>query len=133
MEITKENIHLIDISKLKGAEKRRAQGLKNIVKHHFKHGNKAAVGGRQRKLASLDVLLREVLGYDEGSDERKALARNILDALYKKAMKGDVKAAEMLLERAYGKVKIQMDVDGPRREDIAALFPFKDAPEGSGK
>lgn len=63
--------------------------------------------GRPKKLPALDKLLADVLG---GEDEDTTEAHRILQALIKKAKTGDVRAAEILLERGYGKVKEQIDV-----------------------
>jgi hypothetical protein len=56
--------------------------------------------GRPKKLPELDKLLIEVLA-DEHSG--KTAAEAILMALRHKAIKGDIRAAEVLLDRAYGK------------------------------
>ena len=63
--------------------------------------------GRPKKLPKLDVLLAEVLGNEE---EGKTQAQNILEALVKKANNGDVKAAALLLDRGWGKVKEHIDI-----------------------
>jgi hypothetical protein len=60
-----------------------------------------------KKLPGLDQLLAEVLG--EEQDDQTA-AKFILMALRAKALKGDVQAAEVLLERGYGKVRQDVDV-----------------------
>lgn len=62
--------------------------------------------GRPKKIPQLDVLLAEILG-----DEQNGItaAQAILSALRSKATKGDVKAAEILLDRAYGKAKQSVD------------------------
>lgn len=58
--------------------------------------------GRPKKLPELDTLLAEIL-----SDEKdgKTAAEVILMTLRVKAIKGDIRAAELLLNRAYGKAK----------------------------
>lgn len=63
--------------------------------------------GRPKKIPELDILLAEVLG--EETDGLTA-AIQILQALKKKAIKGDVRAAEVLLDRAYGKAKAEVDL-----------------------
>ena len=63
--------------------------------------------GRPPKIPNLDVLLAEVLGEEKDGIEA---AKAILMALRAKATKGDVRAAEVLLDRAYGKSKQVMDV-----------------------
>jgi hypothetical protein len=74
----------------------------------FKKGQSGNPNGRPKKLPQIDVLLADVLG-EENSDGIEA-AKIILMALRKKAAQGDVRAAELLLDRAYGKAKQQMDV-----------------------
>lgn len=76
----------------------------------FKKGNQAAKGhGRPPILPDLNKLLAKVLG-EEKQDMTAAEA--ILKALLSKATKGDVRAAEVLLERGWGKVTQQMKVTG---------------------
>lgn len=64
--------------------------------------------GRKPKLPKLDELLADVLGEDKDGIEA---AKAILMALRAKATKGDVRAAEVLLERAYGKSKQIVDLN----------------------
>lgn len=68
--------------------------------------------GAPPKLPQLDVLLAEVLGEEK---EGISAAKVILMALRKKATMGDVRAAEVLLDRAFGKAKqnIGLDSDSP--------------------
>jgi len=74
----------------------------------FKKGESGNPNGRPKKLPELDKLLADVLG-----EEKDGITAGevILKALRAKAAKGDVRAAEVLLDRAYGKAKqnIQMD------------------------
>ena len=65
--------------------------------------------GRPAKLPDLDSLLIDVLG--ERIRDREAL-KDILMALRKKAIAGDVRAAEVLLDRAFGKIKQQTELSG---------------------
>lgn len=71
----------------------------------FKKGddNRRNMAGSPRKLPELDKLLADVLGAP--SDKGTTAAEEILTALYKKALKGDTRAAELLLNRGYGKPK----------------------------
>jgi hypothetical protein len=57
-------------------------------------------GGRPRKLPELDKLLADVLGEEK---DGVSAAEAILKALRLKASKGDVRAIELMLDRAYGK------------------------------
>lgn len=64
--------------------------------------------GRPKKLPELEQLLAEVLG--EEKNDITAM-QGILLALRKKALSGDVRAAELLMDRGYGKLKVTKDVD----------------------
>jgi len=65
-------------------------------------------GGRPKKLPELRELLANVLGDEK---DGKTAAEAILMALRAKATKGDVRAAELLLDRAYGKPKQDIDIE----------------------
>jgi len=75
----------------------------------FKKGNDSRrnLAGAPKKLPELDKLLADVLGEEKDGIEA---AKVILMALRAKATKGDVRAAEILLDRAYGKSKQAIDV-----------------------
>lgn len=75
----------------------------------FGQGQDPTRGGRPPKLPDLDTLIAEVLGAEKGG---KIAAKNILDALYLKAAKGDIRAAEALLNRGYGLPKQKVEVTG---------------------
>jgi hypothetical protein len=70
----------------------------------FKPGQSGNPKGRVKALPQLDKLMIDLLG---DPDDKSGLprAQEILQALYKQALKGDVKAAEVLLNRGYGKPK----------------------------
>ena len=72
----------------------------------LKSGNTIG-GGRPKKIPELDKLLADVLGEEK---DGITAGEAILKALRAKAIKGDVRAAEVLLDRAYGKSKQSMDV-----------------------
>lgn len=78
----------------------------NIEPHKFKKGQTGNPNGRPRKLPELDKLLAEVMGEDK---DGITAAEAILKALRAKATKGDIRAAEVLLDRAYGKAKQTID------------------------
>src|SRR5579859_7751500 len=65
------------------------------------------VKGRPKVLPPLEKLLIEVLGSE---DDRKSQAQAVLNTLLARAKKGDVRAAEILLDRAYGKPKQSVDL-----------------------
>ena len=73
----------------------------------FKKGESGNPNGRPKKLPELDKLLADVLGEEK---DGITAGEAILKALRAKASKGDVRAAEVLLDRAYGKAKQTMDV-----------------------
>jgi hypothetical protein len=64
--------------------------------------------GRPAKLPDLEELLKEVLGEEI---KGKVAMKLILLALSKKAMKGDVRACELLMDRGYGKLIVKKDID----------------------
>ena len=65
----------------------------------LKSGNTKSPG-RPKEIPELRELLANVLGDEK---DGKSAAEAILMALRNKAVKGDVRAAELLLDRAYGK------------------------------
>ena len=81
----------------------------------FTKGQSGNPNGRPKKIPELDKLLAEVLG-----EEKNGLtaAQAILKALLAKAAKGDVRAAEVLFDRAYGKPKQQTDMN------VSGSIPF---------
>ena len=80
----------------------------NLEKGKWKKGQSGNPAGRPKKLPELRELLANVLGDEK--DGRSA-AEAILMALRAKATKGDVRAAELLLDRAYGKPKQDIDIE----------------------
>lgn len=88
------------------AIKSRSESLMIGKNTQFKKGQSGNPKGKPRKLPQIDVILADVLGEEkDGIDAAKA----ILMALRLKATKGDVRAAEILLDRAYGKAKQTVD------------------------
>ena len=79
----------------------------------FKKGQSGNPNGRPKKLPQLDVLLGNVLGEEK---DGLTAAEAILKALRLKATKGDVRAAEVLLDRAYGKAMQKQETDLTIRE-----------------
>jgi len=75
----------------------------------FVKGQSGNPAGGKKKLPALDKLLADVL-----SDEKEGIeaAKAILMALRSKAVKGDVRAAEVLLDRAYGKSNQKIEHSG---------------------
>jgi len=82
----------------------------------FPHDGRKFVKGQSgnpkrkpHKIPELRELLANVLGDEK---DGKTAAEAILMALRNKAIKGDVRAAELLLDRAYGKAKQDFDISG---------------------
>jgi len=67
----------------------------------FKPGQSGNPNGRPKKLPELDKLLSDVFGADE--------MERVLKAVYAKALKGDTRAAEIILDRGYGKAKEKVE------------------------
>ncbi len=63
--------------------------------------------GRPKKLPELDVFLADILGEEKAG---VTAAPAILNALRKKAASGDVRAIEVMLDRAYGKSRQFLDI-----------------------
>lgn len=76
---------------------------KNLIP--FKKGDdpRRNLNGRPKKLPDIDSLLIDALGQEQAKDKTKLEA--IIGKLTDMALNGDLRAAEMLLERYYGKVK----------------------------
>lgn len=93
--------------------------IPNEEKGQFKKGESGNPNGRPKKLPELDKLLADVLGEEK---DGITAAEAILKALRAKATKGDIRAAEVLLDRGWGKAKQSMDItsDGKQIE----LPPF---------
>ena len=64
-------------------------------------------GGRPKKLPALDLIMANVLG-----DEKDGISAGeaIIMKLREMAIKGDVKAATILLDRGWGKPKQNIDI-----------------------
>jgi len=74
--------------------------------HRFKKGQSGNPKGRPKKLPEIDKLLADVLGEE---DEGGTAALTILKKLRQKASAGNLRAAEILLDRAYGKPRQSID------------------------
>ncbi len=83
--------------------------IPNQEKNQFKKGESGNPNGRPRKLPELDKLLADVLGEEK---DGISAAELILKALRLKAAKGDVRAIEVMLDRAYGKAPQTINHEG---------------------
>ncbi len=91
-----------------------------IESHRFPKGKSGNPNGRPKKLPELDKLLANVLGEENANGITAAEA--ILMALRAKAAKGDIRAAEVLLDRGYGKAKQSIDLNA----DVTSRFTMID-------
>jgi len=64
-------------------------------------------GGRPKKLPALDLIMANVMGQEK---DGITAAEAIIMKLREQAAKGDIKAAQLLLDRAYGKAKQSIDI-----------------------
>lgn len=74
----------------------------------FKKGQSGNPNGRPKKLPELDKLLADVLGEEK---DGVTAAEAILKKLRAMAAAGNIRAAEVLLDRGYGKAKQQVDMN----------------------
>jgi hypothetical protein len=88
----------------------------------WKKGQSGNPNGRPKKLPHLEELLADILGEDK---EGITAAEAILRALRAKATKGDIRAAEVLLERAYGKAKQGIELSGTNEGPIQIIINDK--------
>ena len=96
-------------------------------KGKLKSGNTVNVG-RPKKLPELDKLMAEVLGEEK---DGITAAQAILNMLRGKAAKGDIKAAQLLLDRAYGKSKQNIDITTQgEKVTVPTIIFTKDADKG---
>lgn len=86
----------------------------------FEPGKSGNPAGRPKKLPDIDELLADVLGDEK---EGKTAAHSILMALEAKAAKGDVRAAEVLLDRAWGKPKQSHELTGKDGSEFTLILP----------
>lgn len=88
--------------------------------------------GRPKKLPAIDELLADVLGEEK---DGLTAAKEILQALITKAKKGDVRAAELLLDRGYGKAKqfITADINETKKPSWFDNLPVITTTNGAEK
>jgi len=87
----------------------------------FKKGETGNPNGRPKKLPELDKLLADVLGKET---EGITHAEIILNKLMQLAKGGDIRASEILLDRAYGKAKQNMAID--LNAQVTAVIDWSD-------
>jgi len=98
-------------------------GGRGKIEPRWKKGETGNPNGRPKKLPEIDKLLAEVLGEEK---EGINAAQAILIMLRSKASKGDIRAAQLLLDRAYGKAKQQIDVTSQGEKVTVPTIIFSD-------
>ena len=73
----------------------------------FVKGQSGNPNGRPKKLPALDLIMANVMGQEK---DGITAAEAIIMKLREQAAKGDIKAAQLLLDRAYGKAKQNIDI-----------------------
>jgi len=93
--------------------------------HQFKKGQSGNPNGRPKKLPELDKLLDEVLG-----DEKDGVtaAQAILMKLRQQAIAGNIRAAEVLINRGYGLPKQNMDIVSAGEKLTGSLLVIHEPP-----
>ncbi len=90
----------------------------NIEPHKFKKGQSGNLNGRP-KLPDLKELMEKIMGEEK---DGKTAAEAILAALRAKAAKGDIRAAEVLLNRGYGLPKQAIEHSGEIQATHQLIF-----------
>lgn len=102
----------------------------NIEPHKFKKGQSGNPNGRPKKLPQIDTLIADILGEEK---DGTTAAEAILKKLRQMAASGNLKAAEMLLDRAYGKAKQAIEHTGKDGAEIQIKNIIIEIPDGGDK
>jgi len=82
-------------------------GGRGKIEPRWKKGETGNPNGRPKKLPALDLIMANVMGQEK---DGITAAEAIIMKLREQAAKGDIKAAQLLLDRAYGKSKQNIDI-----------------------
>ena len=96
----------------------------DIIKYEFKRGESGNPNGRP-KLPDLKEAMQSIL--NEGGKDGVTALETILKRLRKMAADGNLKAIDILLDRAYGKAKQQIDVTSQDEKITVPTIIFTDA------
>lgn len=96
---------------------KRGENIENLKP--FEKGQSGNPAGRPKKLPELDKLLADVLGEEK---DGISAADAILKKLRQMATQGNLRAAEILLDRAYGKPKQTIEQTGKNGDPINVNF-----------
>ncbi len=96
-------------------------------KGKLKSGNTVNVG-RPKKLPALDLIMANVLGAEK---DGISAGEAIIMKLREQALKGDIKAAQILLDRGWGKPKQNIDITTQgEKVTVPTIIFTKDAENG---
>jgi hypothetical protein len=94
----------------------------------FPKGNNANPNGRPKKLPALDLIMANVLGAEK---DGISAGEAIVMKLREQALKGDIKAAQILLDRGWGKPKQNIDITTQgEKVTVPTIIFTKDADKG---
>ena len=82
-------------------------GGRGKIEPRWKKGETGNPNGRPKKLPALDLIMANVMGQEK---DGITAAEAIIMKLREMATKGDIKAAQLLLDRGYGKAKQNIDI-----------------------
>ena len=83
------------------------KGGKISPEPEFKKGKSGNPNGRPKKLPALDLIMANVLGAEK---DGISAGEAIIMKLREQSLKGDIKAAQILLDRGWGKPKQNIDI-----------------------
>ena len=86
----------------------------NIIPHKYKKGQSGNPKGRP-PLKDIKVVLQDLLGQEKNGAQ---LIDGLMTVVVNKALKGDLKAVEMLLGYTYGKATQRTEITGADGEKI---------------
>lgn len=89
-------------------------GNKNFGKQHgFKKGDpRINRHGAPKKLPKLKELMEQIVGHTDPSKLEKSELGLVVKAILKRAKKGDVRAAELIMDRTFGKALQSLNFKG---------------------
>lgn len=89
---------------------------KDIEKYKFKKGESGNKSGRPKgSLRDIKVVLQDLLSQEKNQTQ---LIDGLMSVVVNKALKGDLKAVEMLLSYTYGKPTQKTEITGSEGEKI---------------
>lgn len=98
------------------------KGVTPVGAKPWKKGTSGNPGGRPKNIPNLPTLIASVLGTSDNLN--KSAVEKILIKLKEKALKGDLKAAELLLNRAYGKAKQSIELSNAENSSFVVKVGY---------